>query len=151
MERLKEFVFSEKDIQAISKVLGVEPIQRVDHFRFVLENHKDKRRLSLEIYPNVPIGERRGNLISIYTMNTHIQLHFCTGYVPSESLGEVIFVSEYKGRVSGVIVEKEAGCSVYSNVDASILSGDFTQLAPEVMMSGIALSVAEHLIPSEDE
>ncbi len=151
MERLKEFVFSEKDIQAISKVLGVEPIQRVDHFRFVLENHKDKRRLSLEIYPNVPIGERRGNLISIYTMNTHIQLHFCTGYVPSGSLGEVIFVSEYKGRVSGVIVEKEAGCSVYSNVDASILSGDFTQLAPEVMMSGIALSVAEHLIPSEDE
>ncbi len=148
---MKEFVFSEKDIQAISKVLGVEPIQRVDHFRFVLENHKDKRRLSLEIYPNVPIGERRGNLISIYTMNTHIQLHFCTGYVPSESLGEVIFVSEYKGRVSGVIVEKEAGCSVYSNVDASILSGDFTQLAPEVMMSGIALSVAEHLIPSEDE
>lgn len=148
---MKEFVFSEKDIQAISKVLGVEPIQRVDHFRFVLENHKDKRRLSLEIYPNVPIGERRGNLISIYTMNTHIQLHFCTGYVPSGSLGEVIFVSEYKGRVSGVIVEKEAGCSVYSNVDASILSGDFTQLAPEVMMSGIALSVAEHLIPSEDE
>jgi hypothetical protein len=148
---LKEFVFKDEDINTISKVLGVEPVQRVDHFRFVLENTKDRRRLSLEIYSDVMIGEDKGNLISIYTHNTHIQLHFCTGYVPSESLGEVIFFGENKGRVSGIIVEKEAGCSVYSNVDASILSGDFTQLAPEVMMSGIALSVAEHLLPSENE
>lgn len=146
---MKEFNFSEKDIEIISKVLGVTPVKRVDHYRFVLENTQDKRRLSLEIYPDVPIGDSQGNLISIYTHNTHIQLHFCTGYVPSESLGEVIFISEYQGRVSGIIVEKEAGCSVYSNVNASILSGDFTKLAPEVMMSGIALSIAEHLLPSE--
>lgn len=148
---MKEFVFTEKDMNTITRVLGVEPIQRVDHRRFVLENTRDKRRLSLEIYPEVPIGESKGNLISIYTHNTHIQLHNCTGFVPSESLGEIIFISEYKGRVSGVIVEKEAGCSVYSNVDASILSGDFTQLAPEIMMSGIALSVAEHLLPSQED
>jgi hypothetical protein len=148
---VKEFEFRDEDIKIISKVLGVEPNKRVDHYRFVLENTKDKRRLSLEIYPNIPIGEKQGNLISIYTHNTHIQLHFCTGYVPSESLGEVIFFGENKGRLSGIIIEKEAGCSVYSNVDSSILSGDFTQLAPEVMMSGIALSVAEHLLPSQDE
>jgi hypothetical protein len=129
----------------------VKPVKRVDHYRFVLENKKDKRRLSLEIYPDIPIGDSQGNLISIYTHNTHIQLHFCAGYVPSESLGEVIFFSENNGRVSGVIVEKEAGCSVYTNVDASILSGDFTQLAPEVMLSGIALSVAEHLLPSHED
>jgi len=148
---LKDFSFSEKDIETISKILGVKPVKRVDHYRFVLENTQDKRRLSLEIYPDVPIGDSQGNLISIYTHNTHIQLHFCTGYVPSESLGEVIFISEYRGRVSGIIVEKEAGCSVYSNVEASILSGDFTKLAPEVMMSGIALSVAEHILPSEGD
>jgi hypothetical protein len=147
-ESLNNFSFHKDDIEAISKVFGVKPVKRVDHYRFVLENKKDKRRLSLEIYPDIPIGDSQGNLISIYTHNTHIQLHFCGGYVPSESLGEVIFFSENNGRVSGVIVEKEAGCSVYSNVDASILSGDFTQLAPEVMLSGIALSVAEHLLPS---
>lgn len=147
----KEFVFSEKDIGIISKVLGIEPVKRVDHFRFVLENTKDKRRLSLEIYPEMPMAEEKGNLISIYTHNTHMQLHNCTGYVPSESLGEIIFISEFQGRVSGIIVEKEAGCSFYSNVDASILSGDFTRLAPEIMMSGIALSVAEHLLPSPGE
>ena len=147
---MKDFKFNEKDIKIISNVLGVEPIKRAENYRFVLENTKDKRRLSLEIYPDIPIGNETGNLISIYTMNSHIQLHFCTGYVPSESLGEVIFIGEYENRVSGVIVEKEAGCSFYANVQKSILSGDFTQLAPEVVLSGIALSIAEHLIPDEN-
>ena len=148
---MAKFIFKDTDINVISKVLGTKPVKRVNHYRFVLENTKDKRRLSLEIYPEVPIGESQENLITIYTENSHIQLHSCTGYVPSESLGEVVFFSENKGRVSGVIVEKEAGCSVYSNVDASILSGDFTQLAPEVTLSGIALSITEHLLPSQDE
>lgn len=147
---MKDFKFTEKDIKIISTVLGVEPIKRVDNYRFVLENKKDNRRLSLEIYPDVPIGSEQGNLIAIYTMNSHIQLHFCTGYVPSESLGEVIFIGEHQNRVSGIIVEKEAGCSFYANVEKNILSGDFTQLAPEVMLSGIALSVAEHLMPDTD-
>lgn len=147
---LKQFTISQKDIDIISKVLDAKPVKRVDHFRFVLENKKEHRNLSLEIYPHIKAGDKEGSLISIYTMNSHIQLHFCTGYVPSESLGEVIFISEHQGRISGVIVEKEAGCSVYANVDSSILSGDFTKLAPEVMLSGIALSVAEHLLPLED-
>jgi hypothetical protein len=147
---LKDFKFTEKDIKTISKVLGVNPVKRVDNYRFVLENQKDKRKLSLEIYPDIPIGNDKGNLIAVYTMNSHIQLHFCTGYVPSESLGEIIFIGEYQNRLSGMIVEKEAGCSFYANVEKNILSGDFTQLAPEIMLSGIALSVAEHLIPDTD-
>lgn len=145
---MKDFKFTENDIDIITKVLGVEPVKRVDNFRFVLENPKEKRRLSLEIYPDIPIGTDQGNLISVYTMNTHMQLHFCTGYAPSESLGEVIFIGEHQDRLSGIIVEKEAGCSFYANVQKHILSGDFTQLAPEIMLSGIALSVAEHLIPN---
>ncbi len=147
---MKDFRFTEKDIEEIGKVLAAKPIQRVDNYRFVLENKPEQRKLSLEIYPNIPIGDAEGSLVSIYTMNTHIQLHFCTGYVSSESLGEVIFFSEYQGRLSGVIVEKGAGCSVYANVNRTILSGDFTQLAPEVMLSGIALSVAEHMIPDSE-
>ncbi|RMH95881.1 MAG: hypothetical protein D6681_12765 [Calditrichaeota bacterium] len=147
---MKPFRFTEKDFETIGKILGVEPKQRADCYRFVLENPSQKRKLSLEIYPEIPIGTETGSLVSVYTMNSHIQLHFCTGYVPSESLEEVIFVSEYQGRVSGLIVEKGAGCSLYANVDHRILSGDFTQLAPEVMLSGIALSVAEHLLPESE-
>lgn len=140
-------VFAKKDIDKIAKVLGVQPKRMANNYRFLLENREDGRRLSLEIYPDIPIGEKEGNLISVYTSNTHLQLHFCTGYVVSEVLGEVTFVAEHQGRLAGLIVEKEAGCSLYANVDASLLSGDFTQLGPEVMLSGIALSLTEHLLP----
>lgn len=147
---MKEFQFDEAGIETISKVLEVEPVKRVDNYRFVLENKAENRKISLEIYPDIPIGDQVGNLISVYTMNSHIQLHFCTGFLPSESLGEVIFISENNGYVSGMIVEKGAGCSMYANLDSRVLSGDFTQMAPEVMLSGIALSVAEHLIPDPE-
>ncbi|MFQ5822918.1 MAG: hypothetical protein ACE5JB_02575 [bacterium] len=138
---------TKKDIDKIANVLGVEAKHWGNNYRFILENKEDGRKLSLEIYPNIPIGNKIGNLISVYTMNTHLQLHFCTGYVVSEMLGEVTFIGELQGRLSGLIIEKEAGCSLYANVESSLLSGDFTKLGPEVMLSGIALSLTEGILP----
>ena len=139
--------FANKDIKKIANILGVEPKFKGNNYRFTLENKEDGRTLSLEIYPEIPIGNKIGNLISVFTRSTHLQLHFCTGYVVSEMLQEVTFVSQYQGRVSGLTVEKQAACSLYANVDESLLSGDFTQLGPEVMLSGIALSLAEGILP----
>jgi len=65
----------------------------------------------------------------VYTPTAHLQLHFCTGYVVSKLLGEITFVAESDGKLSGLTVEREGGCSLYANVDRSILSGDFTTLA----------------------
>jgi hypothetical protein len=62
-------------------------------------------------------------------------------------LGEVTFIGEYDGKLSGLIVEKEGGCSLYANVDRKLLSGDFTKLGPEVMLSGIALSLSDSILP----
>jgi hypothetical protein len=83
----------------------------------------------------------------VYTPTAHLQLHFCTGYVVSKLLGEITFVAESDGKLSGLTVEREGGCSLYANVDRSILSGDFTTLGPEVMLSGIALSLTENILP----
>lgn len=145
-----EFKFSQNDIKKIGKILEADFKKEDNCYRTVLLNEKEGRKLSLEIYPSIPIGTRKGNLISVYTKSTHIQLHFCSGYVVSEMLGEVTFISENEGRLSGLIIEKGAACSIYANVDSSLLSGDFTKLGPEVMLSGIALSLAEDLISEED-
>jgi hypothetical protein len=112
-----------------------------------VENKTLSRKLSLEIYPNINIGHRTGNLISVYTPTAHLQLHYCTGYVVSRLLGEITFVAESDGKLSGLTVEREGGCSLYANVDREILSGDFTTLGPEVMLSGIALSLTENILP----
>ena len=141
------FQFKRKDIQEIERVLESKFQQSDSCYRLVLMNEEEGRKLSLEIYADIPIGKKRGNLISVYTPSAHLQLHFCSGYVISEMLGEVTFIGEHGGRLSGLIIEKDAACSLFSNVDAHLLSGDFTKLGPEVMLSGIALSLAEHILP----
>ncbi|HDZ12036.1 MAG TPA: hypothetical protein ENH53_07440 [Bacteroidetes bacterium] len=112
----------------------------------IISDREENRKISIEIYSNIPIGERMGNLISVYTQDSHLQLHFCTGYVVSASLGEVTFVAESPGKVCGLIVESGASCSLYANVDREVLSGDFTQMGPEVVLSGVALSLTEKVL-----
>ena len=141
------FQFKKNDFKKIASVLESD-FKKCDRcYRMVLINDKEERKLSLEIYPDIPIGKKKGSLISVYTRTTHLQLHFCSGFVVSEMLGEVTFIAEAEGRLSGLIIEKGAGCSLYAHVDSSLLSGDFTKLGPEVMLSGIALSLVEHILP----
>ena len=121
------------------------------NYRLSMEGENATRKISLEIYPDTQIGKEKGNLIITYANNAFLQLQFCTGYVISKMLGEVTFIARHEGRVSGLIVEREAGCSLYANVDESVLSGDFTQMGPEVMLSSIALGLSEQLLSDGEE
>jgi hypothetical protein len=131
------------DIKKIAKVLGVEAKLKGNNFRFELSNAKENRQLALEIYPNISIGKKKGNLVSAYTHNTHFQLQFCSGYVVSQDVGEVTFIGETKEKVSAIVIEKEGGCTFYANVDRAILSGDYRMLSIDVMLAGIALSLTK--------
>ncbi len=145
------FAFTPEKFSEIEKVLETSFHKRGNQYRAVLENEEEQRKLIIEIYPDTPIGDKKGNLISIFAMNSHIQLHFCTGFVASDFLGEVTFFGEHAGHLSGIVIEKQAACSVFTNVDASLLSGDFEKLAPEVMLSGIALSLTEPLLEKHNK
>jgi hypothetical protein len=150
-----KFKFTKEKINEIEQVLNIKFAQRDNQYRAILENKEQNRKLTLEIFTDIPIGVNHGNLINVFTLHGHAQLHLCTGFVASDTLGEVTFIGEHAGRLSGIIVEQGAAFSIYSNVDATILSTDFTKLGPEVMLSGVALSLAEHLLESrstsEDE
>ena len=139
-------IFTEAAITKIAELLQCQWKFRGNNYRLTLEDNANDRKLALEIYPDIQIGNKTGNLISVYTANAHLQLHFCTGFVMSEMLGEVTFYAENNGKVTGLIVEREIGCSMYANVDSAVLSGDFTNLGPEVMLSGIALSLTEQAL-----
>lgn len=140
------FKFTPEKFKELEKVLDTKFTKRGNQYRAVLLNTELGRKMTIEIYPDIKIGKNVGNLVSIFTPYTHSQIHFCNGFVASEVLEEVTFFAEFKGHLSGVVVERQAGCSIFTNVDANILSGDFTKLAPEVMLSGIALSLTEPLL-----
>ena len=124
------FAFTRADMKKLGRALGCEPAGDSTFTRFEVGNAERKS----------------GSLISVYTRDAHLQLHFCSGYVISKAMGEVTFFGENGGRLSGLIIEQSGGCSLYANVDRSLLSGDFTQLGPEVMLSGVALSMTDTLL-----
>ncbi|HOP07982.1 MAG TPA: hypothetical protein PLF13_11905 [candidate division Zixibacteria bacterium] len=125
--------------------------KEADHYRLELVNDDERRRLLLQIYPEVALGKGHGVLIVVYTGNSHLQLHNCTGYVVSDELGEVTFVSETSVSLSGLVVERGASCSLYAALERDLISSDFTQLGVEVMLSGVALSLAEDILSQSDE
>ncbi len=146
------YSFTLADADKIGAVLGTDTIsQEADHIRIEVKNPSENRRLVLQIYPEISLGKGRGVLIVVYTGNSHLQLHNCTGYVVSDELGEVTFVAETPERLSGLVVEREASCSLYAALNRELISSDFTQLGVEVMLSGVALSLAEEILSDPNE
>ncbi len=145
-------VFAGEDIEKIAACLGDSQITNLqDHYRIKLIHAGEKRKVSLEIYPKVSLGEHaEGALVVVYTHNCHLQLHNCTGYVLSDELGEITFISESGGKISGLVVEREAACSLYTHVNRSLISDDFTRFGVEVMLSGVALSLAEDILKDSE-
>jgi len=143
---------TDENIQHIAAILNAEKTTRgQDYYRLKISNQAEKRVLILEIYPEVLLGPARGVLVVIYTGNSHLQLHNCTGFVVSEELGEVTFVAERDKQLSGLVVERGASCSLYAALDRKLISSDFTKLGVEVMLSGVALSLAEDIIDPDDD
>jgi hypothetical protein len=144
--------FTEEDAKKIGAVLGAEKIMfEKDHYRLKITNKPDKRVLVFEIYPETLLGRVRGMLVVVYTGNSHLQLHNCSGFVISEELSEVTFVTETEERLSGLVIEKGASCSLYAGMDRKLISSDFERLGVEVMLSGVALSLAEDIIKPDKE
>lgn len=144
--------FEKSQVDDIARIIGADQVEwETDHYRLKVIAEQVKRLLVLEIYPETTLGKTKGSLVVVYAGGAHLQLHNCSGFVLSEELGEVTFVGETEGFISGLVVEKEAACSLYSNIARDLISSDFTKLGVEVMLSGVALSLAEDIIESRRE
>ncbi len=137
--------FTEENISTIARVLGTEPKKSGNVYRFEIADQETRRKMALEIHIGLLIDDEPVNLISVFTQDTFLQLHNCTAFVASDILHQITFFGKDGSKISGLIVEKEAGCSLYANVSESLMSGDFTLLPPEVMMCSVALSLTESI------
>lgn len=137
--------FSIENIDHIADVLGVQPKKTGNVYRFEIKNESENRKLALEIHPELIVNGVPNSIITVYSHNTFLQLHNCVGFVASEMLHQVTFFGKTEGTTSGLIVEREAGCSYYANVNDDILKGDFTTLPVELMTCSVALSLTESI------
>ena len=129
-----KFKFTEDKITEIEKVLHTEFSRRENQYRTLLENKEKNRKLTLEIFPDIQIGTKTGNLVNVFTPSAHAQLHFCSGFVASDVLGEVTFIGTHNGRLSGIIVEK---------------APEFA--APEAEVAAVEEATTESVVESETE
>lgn len=136
--------FTKENIDAIGEVLQSNPKPLgEDVFRMEVKNPSEGRKLALEIHLGLEADGDPMNLVSVYASNTFLQLHNCTAFIASETLNQVTFFGKFGDRTTGLIVEREAGCSMYANVKEAILNSDFTKLPEDLMMCSIALSLTE--------
>ena len=140
------FTFSSTDIDKISKILGKNPDDYANAWSWNLKSQDTNQALIFTIYNKVKIGkEAESNLVTVQTQHGYFELHSCTGFILFEP-DEVIFINAEPVRVSCLIIGKQATCSLYSNIDRSILSTDFGSLDSPVLMSAMQLSLVEELL-----
>ncbi len=132
------------DLDRAAAVLGVTPERDGGLTRLALSDAASGRRLAVE----VTRGES-GPSVKVYGTESHLELHDCAGLVTSEELGEVIFFARGGGRVAGLVIEREAACSLYANVSEKLLSADFLTVAPEVAQAAVVLSLSEPLFEGD--
>ena len=135
---------SDADLDRAAAVLGVAADRSGAGVRLALSNPESGRRLAVE----VSRGEG-GAIVKVYGTEAHLELHDCAGLVTSDELGEVIFFARGGGRVAGLVVEREAACSLYANVAERLLSADFLSVAPEVAQAAVVLSLSEPLFEGD--
>ena len=135
---------SDSDLDRAGRVLGVEPERDGAVTRLALSDAASGRRLAVEV-----AHAEGGAIVKVYGTEAHLELHDCAGLVTSDELGEVIFFARGGGRVAGLVVEREAACSLYANVAERLLSADFLSVAPEVAQAAVVLSLSEPLFEGD--
>lgn len=132
-------------IENLTSLFNVNAKTSGNTVRFEIKDAETNRKLTLEIHLDIEVDGLLTNMVSVYSQSAFLQLQGCNGFLTSDLLEQVTFFGKQNGLTSGLIVEKQAVCSFYANVEDSILRGDFTKIAPELMMSSVALSLTDTL------
>ena len=142
---------SDADLDRAASVLGVDVERDGGLARLALRDDASGRRLAVEVTRTEAAGGSGGGaaIVKVYGTEAHLELHDCGGLVTSDELGEVIFFARGGGRVAGLVVEREAACSLYANVSERLLSADFLTVAPEVAQAAVVLSLSEPLFEGD--
>lgn len=132
-------VLNEKNLLEMENLLSLKFTKNENTYSLRIQDPKLKSNIALDIF----IDPDEDNLVSLYSENSHLQLQSCRYFIISYMLEEIIFYTESENKISGLIISKKGDCSLYANVDRSILAADFMNLNSEKLLSAVALSVIE--------
>lgn len=143
IEMTMEFTFTSADIEKISAIIGSTPTADDNSWMWRLANPQTRQAQTVTIHNNVTFGRNgTGSLVVVQTIHGYFELHACSGFVVFEP-DEVIFVSMKGDYLSSMVVGRQCTCSMFAPIHREILTMDFTELDPAILMSAMQLSLAE--------
>jgi hypothetical protein len=141
------FSFTDEDIKAISGVLGQKAKDLENAWSWRLQNKGNNQPIAVSIHNEVGLGQdRQGSLVSVQTQHGYYEMHDVAAFLTFEP-DEIIFINANGAFVSSLIIGKLGTCSMYSNISRDILSADFANLDPVVLLSAMQLSLTEGILP----
>ncbi len=146
---LRCFVFwgmtlTAQDIGIIENVLG--PSQALDANSWFWNLRDASGRVLALTVSIVEIGTESPTVVaSAQTHQGYIELHDVTAYLCIEP-DEVMFIAKQADRFTSLVVGKTCTCSQFSNIRASLIKADLTELDPTLLMAAMQLSLAESLL-----
>jgi len=142
------FNFKNDDIENISSILGTEHKGTTDTWTWTLKNTETNQSVVFTIYNKTqlaPQSDDSGVLVSVQTKHGYFELHGLTGFLLFEP-DEVIFVRSDDEKVSCLVIGSNSSCSLFSNIDKSILNSNITELDPAILLAAMQLSLAESIL-----
>ena len=140
---------SDADLDLAATALGATAERLADGrtVSLALSDSESGRRLAVDIVRT----EAGTTIVKVYGPAAHLELHGCTGVVATDDLGEALFFARDGGRVSGLVVERAAACSIFANVEERLLTADYFTVAPDVAHAAVVLSMAETLFDASPD
>ncbi len=130
---------SDADLDRAAQALGISAERTGRTVSLALTDAASGRRLAVDIVRT----DDGTTLVKVYGPAAHLELHGVSGVVSDDDLGEALFFARAGGRVSGLVVERAAACSLFANVEERLLTADYFTVAPDVAHAAVVLSMAE--------
>ncbi len=132
---------SDADLDRAAQALGVAAERSADGrtVSLALADAASGRHLAIDIV-RTDDGQ---TIVKVYGPAAHLELHGCAGVVSTDDLGEALFFARENGRVSGLVIERAAACSLFASVEERLLTADYFTVAPDVAHAAVVLSMAE--------
>lgn len=140
------FEFTNDDIRKISDVLGVKEKGSGGTWSWQIKDSDNYKPMVLTLYGKAGLGgDSEGPLLSVQTRHGYYELHDISHYLFFEP-DEIIFINAGEEKLSSLIIGRQCTCSLYSNINRSILNSDFSELDPAVLLSAMQLSITENVL-----
>lgn len=132
-----------KDIEVFDKLLKHKSECTENICVWKMVNEATEKPLVISLFKINEATGQSTNIVSAQTMHGYYELHNIIDYMVFEP-DEIIFIAKDKEFLSCLIVGSNGSCSLFSNINRSILSTDFSKLPSSEILAAMQLAIVEN-------